>query len=152
MASDVKFAHGKKANVDAALAAGKLDRDDFIVFSDTDDELGFVSHDGTIKRIKARLDKDIVLNQNVGSLAKGTVIPAGSSLDDIIQLFADGDAEQVDVQDVEKLKKKIKNLQQVIDTPKDDSGKQMTITEYVKDYVDKHKNDNPNIVVNTFKD
>lgn len=86
MTYDVKFAHGKKANVGAALAAGKINEDDFIVFSDTDDELGFVNHDGDIKRIKARTNEDYTLNgTSIGALNDGETIPAGTSIDDFIK-------------------------------------------------------------------
>lgn len=87
MAYDVKFAHGKKANVNAALAAGKINEDDFIIFSDTDDELGFVNHNGEIKRIKARTNEDFVLDGvSLGGLSSGDVIPAGTSIDDLLRL------------------------------------------------------------------
>lgn len=88
MAYDVKFAHGKKANVESALAAGKIGEDDFIVFSDTDDELGFVNHDNEVKRIKSRTNEDYTLNgTSLGALKDGDTIPAGTSIDDFIKMI-----------------------------------------------------------------
>lgn len=133
--SDVKFAHGKKANVEAAIAEGKIDRDDFILFSDTDDELGFVTHEGTVKTIKARTNSDIE-NQStsIGSLEKGMVIPAGTSLDDFIAMIcAEGEISEEDV------------LEIILNSlPKDENNEVVSIGEYVNellgDIVDENGN------------
>lgn len=88
MAYDVKFAHGRKENVEQAIAAGKIDADDIVIFSNTDDEFGYVSHDKTVKPIKSRTNEDYVLNgTSIGALNDGDVIPAGTSIDDLLKLI-----------------------------------------------------------------
>lgn len=133
--SDVKFAHGKKANVEAAIAEGKIDRDDFILFSDTDDELGFVTHEGTVKTIKARTNSDIE-NQStsIGSLEKGMVIPAGTSLDDFIAMIcAEGEISKEDV------------LEIILNSlPKDENNEVVSIGEYVDELLGNIVDENGN--------
>ena len=86
--SDVKFAHGLKANVEAAITAGKIDKDDFVIYSDTDDELGFVTHEGVAKPIKSRTNQAYTLNgTSIGALSDGDTIPAGTSIDDLLALI-----------------------------------------------------------------
>lgn len=133
--NDVKFAHGKKINVEAAIAAGKIDRDDFILFSDTDDELGFVTHDGTVKTIKARTNSDIEnKSTSIGSLEKGVVIPAGTSLDDFIAMVcAESDISKEDI------------LETVLNSlPKDENNEVISIGEYMNELLGNIVDENGN--------
>lgn len=85
---DVKIAHGLKANAAEAVSSNKVDGDDFILFSDTDDELAFVSHNKEIKPIKSRTNIAYTLEGvTVGALKSGDVIPAGTSLDEFIEMI-----------------------------------------------------------------
>lgn len=133
--NDVKFAHGKKANVEAAIAAGKIDKDDFILFSDTDDELGFVTHEGTVKTIKARTNSDIEnQSSSIGSLEKGMVIPAGTSLDDFIAMIcAEGEISKEDI------------LETILNSlPKDENDEVVSIREYVNELLGNIVDENGN--------
>lgn len=86
--SDIKFAHGTKANAEAAVADGRLDLDDLVIFSETNDEIGIVDHENTLQRIKSRTNKDIVLtDEAIGNIPAGYTIPAGTSIDDLVNLF-----------------------------------------------------------------
>ena len=86
--SDIKFAHGTKANAEAAVIDGRLDSDDIVIFSETDDEIGIVNHSNELKRIKSRTNEDIVLtDEAIDLIPAGYTIPAGTSIDDAINQF-----------------------------------------------------------------
>ena len=85
---DMKIAHGSKANAEKAIADGRLNEDDIVIFSETDDEIGIVNHSNELKRIKSRTNEDIVLTEeNIGDITEYYTIPMGSSVDDLIVQF-----------------------------------------------------------------
>lgn len=86
--SNIKFAHGTKANAEAAVADGRLDFDDLVIFSETNDEIGIVDHQNTLQRIKGRTNEDIVLtDKDIDLVPAGYTVPAGTSIDDLVNLF-----------------------------------------------------------------
>ena len=86
--SDIKFAHGTKANAEAAVADGRLNEDDLVIFSETNDEIGIVDHKNTLQRIKGRTNEDIVLtDKDIDLVPAGYTVPAGTSIDDLVNLF-----------------------------------------------------------------
>lgn len=85
---DMKIAHGTKANAEKAIADGRLNEDDIVIFSETDDEIGIVNHNHELKKIKSRTNEDIVLTEeNIGDITEYYTISAGSSIDDLIIQF-----------------------------------------------------------------
>lgn len=116
MAYAVKFAHGKKSSIEKAIQSGKVDEDDIVIFSETDDELGFVDHNKNLKKIKARTNEDIILNdKDIGALVAGTTIPAGTSIDDLLNqikkwLSENGDSISSNLDKIDTLSNKVEKL------------------------------------------
>lgn len=83
----VKFATGEKAGIEAAKQAGKIDANDFVITSDTD-ELAFINKSGETKFIKSKSSKSYTLNgTSLGSLASGQTIPEGIDMDGLLNLI-----------------------------------------------------------------
>lgn len=121
MSSDVKFGHGLKANIQKALDNGKFDEDDFIIASDTDDELIFIGHNKSINPIKSRTNEDIILTtEAIGALEENFTVPAGTSIDDLLNMLKDWLADNKDtlIADINAIHEKmetVENIQQMID-------------------------------------
>ena len=83
----VKFATGKKANIESAKQAGTVDANDFVVTSDTD-ELAYINKSGETKFIKSKSSKSYTLNgTSLGALASGQTIPEGIDMDGLLKLI-----------------------------------------------------------------
>lgn len=73
----VKFATGKKANIDTAKQAGTIDANDFVMTSDTD-ELAFINKDGETRFVKDRTDEAVTFKgTSIGNWADGQTVPEG---------------------------------------------------------------------------
>ena len=73
----VKFATGEKAGIEAAKQAGKIDANDFVITSDTD-ELAFINKDGETRFIKDRTDEAVQFKgTSIGNWTDGKTVPEG---------------------------------------------------------------------------
>lgn len=84
---NVKFATGEKAKIEEAKTAGKLDANDFVVTSDTD-ELAFINKDGETKFLKSKSTKEYTLKgTDLGALKAGQTIPKEIDMDGLLNLI-----------------------------------------------------------------
>lgn len=73
----VKFATGEKGKIEEAKTSGKLDANDFIVTSDTD-ELAFINKNGETRFIKDRTDEAVQFKgTSIGNWTDGKTVPEG---------------------------------------------------------------------------
>lgn len=73
----VKFATGKKENIEPAKQAGTIDANDFVMTSDTD-ELAFINKDGETRFVKDRTDEAVTFKgTSIGNWADGQTVPEG---------------------------------------------------------------------------
>lgn len=73
----VKFATGEKAGIEAAKQAGKIDANDFVITSDTD-ELAFINKNGETRFIKDRTDEAVQFKgTSIGNWTDGKTVPEG---------------------------------------------------------------------------
>lgn len=87
MPNKTKIGYGQKANIASAIEAEKLNEMDIVVTSDTD-EIAFINTDKEVSFLKSRTEKTYTLNGTaLGSLANGSVIPAGISMDELLNLI-----------------------------------------------------------------
>lgn len=76
-ATKIKFTTGKKADIEKAKQDGKLDANDFIVTSDTD-ELAFINKSGETHFIKDRTDEAVQFKgTSIGNWKDGATVPEG---------------------------------------------------------------------------
>lgn len=84
---NVKFATGEKGKIEEAKTAGKLDANDFVVTSDTD-ELAFINKDGETKFLKSKSTKEYTLKgTDLGALKAGQTIPKEIDMDGLLNLI-----------------------------------------------------------------
>ena len=80
-------AFGKKANLEAAKTAGKIDAYDVVFLGDTN-EIGWISKDGETVISTVRTQKEITVNGATElGVADGGKIPAGKTLDEVVQML-----------------------------------------------------------------
>lgn len=85
--ANVKFSTGPKSAIDEQIATGTIDNGDIVLTSDTD-ELIFVNTKSEKKVIKSKSQKDYVLNgTSLGDLKDGSVLKAGLSIDDLLEIL-----------------------------------------------------------------
>lgn len=73
----VKFATGEKGKIEEAKTSGKLDANDFIITSDTD-ELAFINKNGETRFIKDRTDEAVQFKgTSIGNWTDGKTVPEG---------------------------------------------------------------------------
>lgn len=87
MATRTQIAFGDKTRLDQAITDGLIDEYDLVCLDDSG-EMGWVDEDKEVHLATARTKEDITVN-GVTGLGKGdqAVIPAGSSLDEIIKML-----------------------------------------------------------------
>ncbi len=84
---NVKFATGEKGKIEEAKTAGKLDANDFVVTSDTD-ELAFINKNGETKFLKSKSSKEYTLKgTDLGALKAGQTIPKEIDMDGLLNLI-----------------------------------------------------------------
>lgn len=82
-----RIGYGAKDNIETAISESKIDSGDIIITSDTE-EFAFVKPDGEVLYNKSRSSKDYTLNgTSLGALNSGDKIPAGTSMDDLLNLI-----------------------------------------------------------------
>lgn len=87
MPKKTKVGYGQKENITQAIESETLNEMDIIITSDTD-EIAFIDPDKTVNFMKSRTSKDYVLNgTSLGSLADGSKIPSGTSIDELLNLI-----------------------------------------------------------------
>lgn len=75
--SKVKFATGEKDKIEEAKLAGKIDANDFVVTSDTD-ELAYINKDGETRFIKDRTTEAVQFKgTSIGNWTDGKTVPIG---------------------------------------------------------------------------
>lgn len=75
--SKVKFATGEKDKIESAKQAGKIDVNDFVVTSDTD-QLAFINKDGETRFIKDRTSEAVQFKgTSIGNWTDGKTVPEG---------------------------------------------------------------------------
>lgn len=83
----VKFATGEKGKIEEAKTSGKLDANDFVVTSDTD-ELAFINKNGETKFLKSKSSKEYTLKgTDLGALKAGQTIPKEIDMDGLLNLI-----------------------------------------------------------------
>ena len=89
MAINVKFLTGAKNDIDYQMSLGTIDKGDMIITSDTD-ELVFINPQAEKKVLQTKTQSSHMLRGvNLGSLEEGSVIAAGTSLDELIALIGE---------------------------------------------------------------
>lgn len=87
MPNKTKIGYGQKANIASAIESEKLNEMDIVVTSDTD-EIAFIDPSKEVNFLKSRTEKAYKLNGTaLGSLANGSTIPAGISMDELLNLI-----------------------------------------------------------------
>ena len=82
-----RIGYGEKDNIATAISQQKIDSGDIIITSDTE-EFAFVKPDGEVLYNKSRSSKEYTLNgTSLGALSNGAKIPAGTSIDDLLNLI-----------------------------------------------------------------
>lgn len=85
--ANVKFSTGPKSAIDEQIATGTIDNGDIVLTSDTD-ELVFINTKSEKKIIKSKSQNDYTLNgTSLGSFKDGSVIKAGLSIDDLLEIL-----------------------------------------------------------------
>lgn len=75
--SKVKFATGEKEKIESAKQAGKIDANDFVVTSDTD-QLAFINKNGETRFIKDRTTEAVQFKgTSIGNWTDGKTVPEG---------------------------------------------------------------------------
>ena len=83
----VKFLTGSKGDIDTKISNGLIDDGDMVLTSDTD-ELVFINPKLEKRIIKSKTQKDYVLQgTSLGGLADGSVIAAGTSIDELLEMI-----------------------------------------------------------------
>lgn len=87
MSMKTKIGYGEKDAISTAIENTTLDEGDIIITSDTE-EMAFVKPDKNPMFIKSRSTKEYTLNgTDLGALQNGDSIPAGTSMDDLLNLI-----------------------------------------------------------------
>ena len=82
-----KIGYGEKDAISTAIENTTLDEGDIIITSDTE-EMAFVKPDKNPMFIKSRSTKEYTLNgTDLGALSNGQSIPAGTSIDDLLNMI-----------------------------------------------------------------
>jgi hypothetical protein len=85
--ANVKFFTGQKSNISEAVKEGKIGAGGVIFTNDTD-ELILVNDSKEEKVIKSKTQNDYTLvGTGIGALAEGATIPAGTSIDELLELL-----------------------------------------------------------------
>lgn len=85
--ANVKFSTGPKSAIDEQIATGAIDNGDIVLTSDTD-ELVFINPKSEKKIIKSKSQSSYTLNgTTLGDLKDGSVIKAGLSIDDLLEIL-----------------------------------------------------------------
>lgn len=89
MAINVKFLTGAKNEIDYQMNLGTIDKGDMIITSDTD-ELVFINPQAEKKVLQTKTQTSHMLKGvSLGSLEDGSVIEAGTSLDDFLTMIGE---------------------------------------------------------------
>ena len=83
----VKFLAGDKENIQSGLTNGTITEGSILITEDTD-ELAVVDANKDVNFIKSRTQQAYTLNgTSIGALAEGAVIPAGTSIDELLNMI-----------------------------------------------------------------
>lgn len=83
----VKFLAGDKENIQSGLTNGTITEGSILITEDTD-ELAIVDANKDVNFIKSRTQQAYTLNgTSIGALAEGAVIPAGTSIDELLNMI-----------------------------------------------------------------
>lgn len=87
MSMKTKIGYGNKPDISEAISEATIDGGDLIITKDTE-ELAFIKPDKSTMFIKSRSSKDYTLNgTDLGALKNGESIPAGTSIDDLLNMI-----------------------------------------------------------------
>ena len=83
----VKFLAGDKENIASGIQSGVITEGSILITEDTD-ELAIVDSNKDVNYIKSRTQQEYTLNgTSIGALADGTTIPAGTSIDELLNMI-----------------------------------------------------------------
>lgn len=83
----VKFLAGEKANIASGLESEVITEGSILITEDTD-EMAVVDAEKNVNFIKSRTQQAYTLNgTSIGALADGTTIPAGTSIDELLNMI-----------------------------------------------------------------